>query len=345
MLSAHEMELDTICDRCEGCFYGLVVGDAFGAPVEFKRRDTFPPVTEMLPCGTWGLPAGSFTDDSSMMLCLAAAIVHAGGVQDPRTVLHHYAEWFTRGYLSVNGKCFDIGHATRVALMDFLTDGRLEAADDEDMSGNGSLMRLAPVPILWGMESPHSLWAEGEASSVTTHGSAQCRWACGFYATLLGRILNGENDKTILKQWILGLTDGTAPPALHRIVRGDFLTKNRDEISSSGYVVDTLEAALWAFFTTNTFEEGLRLIVNLGRDADTTGAVFGMLGGAYYGFRAIPQRWIDALQKPDMLAGVFRDLWTLAEPRWRFNDFPQITSKDTCATDEGLRGTDPQDAP
>lgn len=325
--------MDDILDRCKGCFYGLAVGDAFGAPVEFQRRDTFPPVTEMQRCDTWGLPAGSYTDDTSMMLCLAAAIVHAGGVQDPHTVLSHYAEWFTGGYMSVNGECFDIGYATKVALMDFLTDGRLTADADEDMSGNGSLMRLAPVPILWGMASEVRIWEEAAKSSLTTHGSPQCLWACGFYAVLLGKILAGERDKEALLAGIEGPWIGQHA-ALERIVRRDFLTKSRDAISSSGYVVDTLEAALWAFFQTTSFEEGLRLIVNLGRDADTTGAVFGMLGGAYYGFNAIPARWIAALQKPAMLAGVFADLWALAEPRW-------VTSEGTCATSEDHRGTDP----
>lgn len=327
--------METIQNRCKGCFYGLVVGDAFGAPVEFQRRDTFPYVTDMLPCNTWGLPAGSFTDDTSMMFCLAAAIVHTDGIQDPNIVLHHYCEWFTKGYMSVNGKCFDIGYATRVALMNYLTEGRLIAEADEDMSGNGSLMRLAPIPIMWGMETNECVWDEGEKSSITTHGSPQSVWACGFYAALLAKVLAGERRKEVLLEWIAGVDSTGAPPTFDHILRRDFLTRRRDEISSSGYVVHTLEAALWAFFTTDTFEDGLRRIVNLGRDADTTGAVFGMLGGAYYGFSAIPIHWIAALQRPVMIDGVFRDLWDIAGHKWAAT----LTSEDTSEASEDSRDT------
>lgn len=307
--------MNTIHNKCKGCFYGLAVGDAFGAPVEFKRRYSFPPVMEMLPCGTWGLPAGSFTDDTSMMLCLAASIVNSDGVQDPHNVLEHYVEWFTQGYMSVNGKCFDIGYATRTALMNYMSNGgSLVAEDDEEMSGNGSLMRLSPIPIMWGKRVEEA-WKQGELSSLTTHGSKQCVWSTGFYAALVGMAIQGATKKE-MKEWILKQDPAKAPPQLKHIISGEFLTKKEDKIRSGGYVVDTLEAALWAFYATDTFEDGLRLIVNLGHDTDTTGAVFGILGGAYYGFEGIPERWVEALQRQDMLHGVFTDLWELAKKNW-----------------------------
>jgi ADP-ribosyl-[dinitrogen reductase] hydrolase len=298
--------------RCKGCFYGLLVGDALGAPVEFQRRDTFPEVRDMLVCDTWGLPAGSFTDDGSMMLCLAASLVNTGGVQDAHNVLSHYAEWFTEGYMSVNGRCFDIGRTTKMSLTNFLYDGRLVASTDEGTAGNGSLMRIAPIPIVWGADVEKA-WKEGEASSKTTHASRTAVWCCGFFATLCGMAIRGMSKKQMLA-WIQEVPAG--PESVAHITRCEFLTKSRDAISSSGYVVDTLEAALWAFFRTETLEDALILAVNLARDADTVGAVTGCLVGAFYGYGAIPERWIGPLQAPNMVRGVWDDLWSVAKNHW-----------------------------
>jgi len=298
--------------RCKGCFYGLLVGDALGAPVEFQRRDSYPEVRDMLVCDTWGLPAGSFTDDGSMMLCLAASLVNTQGVQDPHNVLSHYAEWYTEGYMSVNGRCFDIGHTTKTSLRNFLYDGRLVADDDEQTSGNGSLMRIAPIPIVWGGDSEQA-WKEGEESSRSTHASTTAVWCCGFFATLCGMAIRGATKEGLL-EWMRALPKG--PDSVQRIQDCSFLTASRDVISSSGYVVDTLEAALWSFFQTETLEDALILAVNLGRDTDTVGAVTGCLVGAFYGYDAIPDRWLAPLQAQSMVSGVWEDLWSLAKNNW-----------------------------
>lgn len=296
--------------RAKGAFYGNLIGDALGAPVEFQRRDSFPPVTGMLPCDTWGLPTGSFTDDGSMMLCLAASIVNAGGKQDPSNVLAHYLAWYKEGYMSVNGECFDVGHTTREAMMDYAEEGLLEArTTGEHQAGNGSVMRLAPIPVVFYNQPLKRIWEEGEASSKTTHGARAAVWGCGFWATLTALAIQGKS-KAELKNWIRSLTKtmDAYPTAWEHVLDCRFLTAPRDDIKSGGYVVDSCEAALWAFFKTETFAEGACLAVNLGRDADTVGAIYGILAGAFYGYEGIPQDWLDTLQMADVVAAVWKDL-------------------------------------
>ena len=302
--------------RAKGAFYGNLIGDALGAPVEFQPRDTFPPVMGMLPCETWDLPAGSFTDDGSLMLCLAASMVNAGK-HDPNTALSHYLEWFEDGYLSVNGTCFDIGYTTRAALEDYRDHGIMEAkTSDEFQAGNGSVMRLAPIPVVYFREPLERVWAEGAASSRTTHTSPAAVWGCGFWATLTALAIGGAS-KAVLLSWIADIpynpdpAISAYPVAWKRMLDRRFLTMARDDVKSGGYVVDTCEAALWAFYQTETFAEGACLAVNLGKDTDTVGAVYGILAGAFYGYEGIPKEWLDTLQKPEMCAAVWEDLRVL----------------------------------
>jgi ADP-ribosyl-[dinitrogen reductase] hydrolase len=293
--------------RCRGAFFGCLVGDALGAPAEFKSRDTFPEIREMIPCQNFGgLPAGAFTDDGSMMLCLAASIVNAGGVHDPLNALTHYREWMLDGYLSSTGHCFDVGGTIRHAILAFCGDGCLEAdTADECMAGNGSLMRIAPIPIVFGSNTRNA-WTEGEKSSRTTHTNNECVWSCGFFSALVGMAIGGAT-----KQAMLDFTRRHYGPMLD-----NFEGKLRNDIKTTGYVRHTLEATLWAFFGTDTFEDGLILIVNMGGDADTVGAVFGTLAGAHYGEDAIPARWRSALLKPEMTEAIFNDLWEVSKKNW-----------------------------
>ena len=310
--------------QAKGAFYGNLIGDALGAPVEFMPRDSFPPVTGMLPCDTWGLPIGSFTDDGSMMLCLAASIANAKGNQDPANVLAHYIAWYLEGYMSVNDKCFDIGRTTRQALEDYAAEGILEArTNDEFQAGNGSVMRLAPIPAVFYNRPLSEIWAEGAASSKTTHTSPAAVWGCGFWATLTALAIQGKSKADMIA-WIRDIPYNPSPMihmypiAWKTVLDCRFLTKTRDEVRASGFVVESCEAALWAFFQTNTFAEGACLVVNLGKDTDTVGAIYGILAGAYYGYDGIPKEWLAVLQKPDMVAAVWRDLE------------PYVGNLDTC---------------
>ena len=298
--------------RAKGAFYGNLIGDALGAPVEFMPRDCFPPVTGMQECETWGLPAGSFTDDGSLMLCLAASIANAKGLQDPANVLAHYLAWYKEGYMSVNDRCFDIGHTTRQALEDYAGEGVLEArTSDEFQAGNGSVMRLAPIPVVFYKESMSRIWAEGAASSKTTHTSPAAVWGCGFWSALTALAIRGASKAEMLT-WISNIPYQDAvrhyPIAWKTVLDRRFLTKRREEIRASGFVVESCEAALWAFFQTSTFAEGACLVVNLGKDTDTVGAIYGILAGAYYGYEGIPTDWLAVLQKAEMVAAVWKDL-------------------------------------
>ncbi len=289
--------------RARGAFYGLLVGDALGAPVEFKKRGTFPEVREMIPCTNFGgLPAGAFTDDGSMMLCLASSIIANKGKQGAATVLAKYSKWALEGYMSSIDRCFDIGNTIREAILDYCRNNVLEAATSEPYkAGNGSLMRIAPIPIVWNA-SPSEAWRQGEISSRTTHTNPECIWACGFFSALCAMAIGSAATKETLLNYTRDHYGSKYK---------SFEGKTRDQIRTSGYVVHTLEAALWAFFSTETFEDGLILIVNMGDDADTVGAVFGCLAGAYYGIDAIPARWRGALLKPELLEDTFRGLWAV----------------------------------
>lgn len=297
-------------NRMKGCFYGCAVGDALGCPLENAWRDTVPLVTEMIPSTNYGgLPAGSWTDDTSMMLCLAASMAACGGKVNANSELTHYVEWFRNGYLSVNGKCFDIGSITKYALLKFIHTGTpIDEPADELQQGNGSLMRIAPVPIFY-WNKPNKAFHFGSISSSTTHNHSNCIHVCGIVSYVIACIINGEADtKSKVFELLESWKNYGSDERLHSILSGEFKKKTRDQISSSGYIMDTLEAALWCFFTTDDFESGAILAVNLGRDTDTVGSVYGTIAGAFYGFDTIPSRWLDALLGRRYLDGVWADV-------------------------------------
>lgn len=279
-----------ISDRGRGALLGLAVGDALGATVEFRRRGSFPPVTDMVGGGPFGLDPGQWTDDTSMALCLATSLVECGF--DPTDQMRRYCRWYREGYLSANGRCFDIGNATRAALQEFEHSGNPYAGDlAPDRLGNGSLMRLAPV-VLYAWPSELAAQHLAGESSRTTHGAQECVAACRLFAVVLTNALAGHPRDELLPAPDMGLT---AIPRLAGIARGDFLSKSVDEIRGGGHVLDCLEAALWCFLSTTSYPEAVLAAANLGDDADTTAAVCGQVAGAWYGAEAIPARWLKQL--------------------------------------------------
>jgi ADP-ribosylglycohydrolase len=306
-------------DRKRGTLIGLAVGDALGAAVEFKPPGSFSPVTAYRSGGPHRLNPGEWTDDTSMALALADSIAHVDWNLNDQA--ERYLDWRTNGAYSVNGVCFDIGITTQAALRRFSrTRDAFKSGDpDERASGNGSIMRLAPVPIRFASLYPDridTLSRLAEESSLPTHASSQCRSACRYLATVLAALIHGEDRALVLQpDWEpLRRLNETKPldPLIHSVASGSFRRKQPPDIRGSGWVVESLESALWAFHDAESFEQALLRAVNLGDDADTTGAICGQLSGAFWGESAIPASWRAGLAKPDALERALAGLMTLS---------------------------------
>ncbi len=255
-------------DRAKGMLWGLIVGDAFGSPIQFSGKDEHPWITEMELCPVFGLPPGYWTDDGSMALCIMDSYVRKGGY-DLADVGATFVKWMREGYLSsVEGKAFDIGGATYDGV-EAIARGSLVNGEEESQ-GNGSLMRFAPSYLIARAEGRPEIMHE---VSDLTHASKKVRAVCDEMAAILDLHLKGERYKDTLAAGL-----------------------ERAKVPNSGWVVDTMVAAKWAFSLTLTFERGLIAAVNLGGDADSIGAVYGQMAGAYYGYGAIPPRWVKEVK-------------------------------------------------
>ena len=310
-------------NRYKGCLLGLAVGDALGAPVEFQSPGSFEPVTDMMGGGSFGLQAGQWTDDTSLALCLAESLVEKGCF-DPIDQLQRYVRWWRHGHLSVTGSCFDIGNTTRLALSQFEKTGQPYCGQAQgDSAGNGSLMRLAPIPMFY-LFASDKLMEFAAASSRTTHTAPEAVDACRYYAVLIAGALNGVDKNQILAADFIHTNQPhesmLLQPTIQAIVEGSYKTKQPPQIKGTGYVVDCLEAALWAFYHSDSFADGALLAVNLGDDADTTAAVYGQLAGAYYGIEGIPSIWLQTLAKKDLVESFAQRLYEIAMSQ-RTGDF------------------------
>lgn len=295
-------------NRQRGAFLGLAVGDALGAAVEFRSPGSFPEVISYRGGGPHGLKPGEWTDDTSMALALADSIAEAGW--DINDQASRYLDWYRTGKYSVNGRCFDIGTTTSAALWRFAMshDARSSGNPSEHASGNGSIMRLAPVPIRYGYLLPdrlNELLDKAIESSLPTHASPPCVSACVYLTLVLSGLMQGcPREQVLDPEWEPMWRAGTMHlfhPEVAEVARGSFRQKQPPQIKGSGYVVETLEAALWAFHNAADFRRAVLLAVNLGDDADTTGAVCGQLAGAHWGETGIPQKWRDGLACKDIL--------------------------------------------
>jgi ADP-ribosylglycohydrolase len=254
--------------------------------------------------GPFSLKPGEWTDDTSMALCLAESLIAKGGF-DPVDQMQRYLSWWHEGHLSSTGSCFDIGKTTARALRQYEQTGDpFSGPTDSHSAGNGSLMRLAPVPMFFFREPARAIEMAGE-SSRTTHGAQTCVDACRYLAALIVGALQGKAKEELLSCQYTPAAAAWSPdslcPEIRQVAAGSFRTKAADQILGSGYVVLSLEAALWAFDQSASFEHGCLLGVNLGDDADTTGAIYGQLAGAYYGEGGIPHRWRKKLAQREMI--------------------------------------------
>ncbi|WP_291320639.1 ADP-ribosylglycohydrolase family protein [Desulfonatronospira sp.] len=281
----------TTKNRFRGCLAGLAAGDAVGTTVEFMPRSGFEPLRDMVGGGPFNLGPGQWTDDTSMTLCLAESLVEKSGF-DARDQMERYCRWMETGYLSSTGSCFDIGSTVATALQRYLKTGEPYSGSTHPRSaGNGSIMRLAPIPMNYYPDINLSESMAGE-SSRTTHGAEECIDACRLLARMTVRALSGRSKEEIL------LADRDSFSGSQKIVaiaRAGYLEKDESDLYGTGYVVQSLEAALWCFAGSVSFRDAVLRAANLGDDADTTAAVCGQLAGAYYGLDGIPRHWTEKL--------------------------------------------------
>lgn len=303
--------MQKIYERICGGLIGLAVGDALGAPIEFKRPGTFQLITEMTTGGRGRLPLGHWTDDTAMALCLADSLIHCGGF-NAHDQMDRYLAWFYTGHNSSTGKAYGIGQTTYKSLQRYRKTNNPFAGETSPRSaGNGSLMRLAPIPFYYHGNIYDTVHYAGE-SSRTTHALKICIDACKLLSALIWNALQGTSKNEIFSATnqffrVEGLA--TLSTELITLAEGSFLHKEPPEISGAGYVLCSLEAALWAFAKTDSFAEGMLLAVNLGLDADTVGAIFGQLAGAYWGVHNIPTLWLEPLHGKDHLTEIATRLW------------------------------------
>ena len=306
----------TRLDRYRGALLGLAAGDALGTTLEFTRPGDFEPITDMVGGGPFHLRAGEWTDDTSMALCLAESLLETGAF-DPFDQLSRYVRWKRDGHHSSTGRCFDIGGTVMAALARFERHSEpFSGSADPYSAGNGSIMRLAPVPLFFFHDPPLAL-ANAADSSRTTHAHPEAVDACRYLAALIIGALQGRDRTELLAPQFCPMAgmykDHPLAPAIARVAEGSFLAEEPPIIRGDGYVTRSLEAALWAFARSTCFEHGALLAVNLGEDADTTGAVYGQLAGAYYGVESIPARWRAKLAKLDLLESFAARLHAAAE--------------------------------
>ncbi len=286
-----------LLERYQGCLLGLVIGDAAGTAVEFKPRGTFEPLEDMIGGGYFNLVPGQWTDDTSMALCLTTSLIKCKGF-DANDQMKRYCLWQDEGYLSSTGKCFDIGNTVSDALDKYrISEDPYSGSPDSYSAGNGSTMRLAPITLFYypNIDDVERYAAE---SSKTTHGAKECIDACRLLSRMIFRGLNGLSKEEIL---FSDADSFSGSKKLVEITCGNYIHKSQDDIKGSGYVVDSLEAALWCFYNTPNLKEAILRAANLGDAADTTSAVCGQIAGAYYGISRIPNHWLNNLTMKDKI--------------------------------------------
>lgn len=300
-------------DRLRGCLIGLAVGDALGAAVEFRAPGTFPQITTYRDGGPHNLAKGEWTDDTSMALALADSLKHGWNLNDQA---ERYCQWLEEGKYSVNGWCFDIGATTRQALERFMEckDATKSGLTDPGASGNGGIMRIAPVAMYCAtryltLPECTAAYQLGAESSAVTHASEMCKSAAGYMTVVLVDLIQGKSREEALKY----RPELTLHHAIDEVAKGSYRHKNPpslkewwpdgkpDFIQGSGFVVRSLEAALWAFWDAQDFKEAVLKAVNLGEDSDTTGAITGQFAGAFWGESGIPADWRQGLARMDMI--------------------------------------------
>lgn len=284
-----------------GKFYdaiiGFVVGDALGVPFEFCKRDTFK-ATDMIGYGTYNQQPGTWSDDSSLTLATIESMVRTGRI-DPDDIMHNFYKWYFFGEFTPYGQVFDVGNTTKMAIQRYRYEGvkplHCGGTDVRD-NGNGSLMRILPLAFTGcGIRKVYAV-------SDLTHAHCISEIACGIYYNIAKALIEGYSKHDAVK-WACSVSGGV-PAEFERIECMNMIPVDRSDIKSTGYVIDTLEAALWCFLTTDSFKDCVLTAVNLGDDTDTVAAISGGLAGIYYGIggdKGIPEEWISQIARKEWI--------------------------------------------
>ena len=295
-------------DAVKSILFGVAVGDALGVPVEFNSRKTIreSPVTDMIGFGTYNLPAGTWSDDSSLTFCLTEALTQEF---DLNVIGQNFVKWYHDDFWTPRGNVFDIGIATRIAIAR-LAEGvqpDLAGGSDESSNGNGSLMRILPLLFYLNDKPIEERFNLTKQVSAITHGHIRSIIACFYYLEFARQILEGKakfeiyrNLQSEITTFLTNISINPKEIALFdRLLKNDIDKLPEEKIYSSGYVLHTLEASIWCLLSTNSFEEAVLQAVNLGEDTDTTGAVTGGLAGLLYGLDSIPKKWLQKIARYD----------------------------------------------
>ncbi|KAL4895110.1 ADP-ribosylation/Crystallin J1 [Aspergillus ambiguus] len=304
----------SVRSRVRGSIWGVCVADALGGPVQFKEPHTLVPVTGLRFVEPFKQPAGSYSDDGAMTLALAQSIINSRGSYNHSLSIQYFMDWLFNGRFSTTSFAWDVGRSTRGALLSWQKRGvdNLETTqahinrklDRDDCSGNGSLMRIAPLGVALWRKTPQARKYARDQSRIT-HPSLPCVEACELYTLLLCEVMQGSGKERLCQTTANFRFDH--PQLSERLARygsiSDWKTKSVN-IRSSGWVIDTIEVALWAFFKYESWADGALAVVNLGGDSDTAGAVYGGLAGAFYGFELIPPQWIEGMVRKDLIGDI-----------------------------------------
>ena len=314
--------MTTFLSRARGALVGLAVGDAVGTTNEFKWAGTFEPITDMVGGGPFLLKPGQWTDDTSMALCIADSLL-AQGRYDSFDVMDRYQRWYKEGYRSSTGTCFDIGNQVTRSLWDFREQQRVPTSAERTTSaGNGAIMRLAPVVIV-GFESrdPREVVATARLSARETHFSVEAEAATEVFAALLvGALLGWSPQQLMDVSW--ASTGAAFDEMAARVISPDPQVRASWEAETSGYIVNGLRLAVHGLLDFPSFKDAILAIANMGGDSDTNAAIYGQLGGAFYGIEAIPASWRERVHLGEEIDQLARDLvdLRLEAPRTRFDE-------------------------
>lgn len=306
-----QIQTPSLDERMLGGLWGSLVGDALGVPVEFKSRFAVQenPVTDMCGFGTHDQPAGTWSDDSSLLLCTADSLL--SNEFDTEDMGRRFVQWMNHGLWTAHGDVFDMGMATTEALMRIANGVTAEQAggQSETSNGNGSLMRILPIALRCSRQPTTALLESLSRASAITHGHARSKMACGFFGLLIKNLLKGSSCdcafKEARKEFLEVHSANDEISHFRKLLEGDLRAQPEGIIVSTGYVIHTLTASLWCLLTTHSFEECVLKAVNLGGDTDTTGCVAGGLAGVHYGVKSIPEKWKRTLARHDDVDALF----------------------------------------